>query len=267
MRRYLYLVTALSFSALALSGCSKFSSEPREAWRGEAERQCLRTGQVKITEKIRPWPRTIQGAGPCGMDYPLRVEALPHGNAKMNTPVAMVCPMVSAMDSWLESVVQPAAMQNFGQPVVEVETYGTYNCRRVLNRRQGRWSEHSFGNAIDVSGFKLADGRRVRVGKAMTPLPANGSSRPWIQPNERTMGVSQDAWMDLQSIGPGLDGAPPPEINFGNDARPFWRSIRDGACQKFTTVLGPGSEDGAHEDHLHLDLARHGRNGTRRVCR
>lgn len=34
----------------------------------------------------------------------------------------------------------------------------------------------------------------------------------------------------------------------------FQRTIRDQACQYFTTVLGPGS-DAHHTDHFHLDLA------------
>lgn len=258
----------VSVSALALSACSRFSTEPREAWRGEAEKQCLRSGQVKITQAISPWPKAIAGVGPCGMDHPLKVSAVENGQTRMSTPVAMACPMVSALDRWVEQVVQPAAVQNFGQPVVEVETAGTYNCRRVLNRKSGRWSEHSFGNAIDISGFKLADGRRVRVGKALAPLLVPASAlAPLHIPSQKQMGTTPDGWLDLMSIGPGIDGAPPPQINFGADARPFWQSVRDGACGAFTTVLGPGSEDGQHEDHLHLDLARHGKNGTRRVCR
>jgi hypothetical protein len=40
-------------------------------------------------------------------------------------------------------------------------------------------------------------------------------------------------------------------------------SLHDAACQRFTTVLGPGS-DGYHEDHIHLDLA-HRRSGYR-IC-
>ena len=35
----------------------------------------------------------------------------------------------------------------------------------------------------------------------------------------------------------------------------FLRDVHYTACQYFTTVLGPGYE--GHEDHLHLDLARH----------
>ncbi|WP_181703977.1 extensin family protein [Chthonobacter albigriseus] len=48
--------------------------------------------------------------------------------------------------------------------------------------------------------------------------------------------------------------------------RAFLREVHAGACGPFTTVLGPGS-DGKHEDHLHLDLARHNAQGTMRYCR
>lgn len=46
----------------------------------------------------------------------------------------------------------------------------------------------------------------------------------------------------------------------------FLREIFVGACRRFTTVLGPGS-DSFHHDHLHLDLARHDPAGRRRVCK
>ena len=56
----------------------------------------------------------------------------------------------------------------------------------------------------------------------------------------------------------GWNGAP--------DERDFLRAVHAGACQTFTTVLGPKA-DVFHHDHFHLDLARHGRNGETRICR
>lgn len=262
MRRFLSCVTVVACGVL-LSACGRAPGEQRDAWRAQAEIQCLRSGQVRLSNQVRVVP-AINPGGLCGADHPLRVEAFPRASMRVNRPVQMTCPMVAATDQWLESVVQPAAERSFGQRVVEIETYGTYNCRRILHRRSGPMSEHSFANAIDVSGFVLADGRRVRVGRATsTPLPS-----PWRFQSERALGVSMSSGgLDLITIGPGIDGASPPEINFGGDHRGFWREVRDGACRTFSTVLGPGSEDGAHEEHLHLDLARHGRNGTRRICR
>jgi hypothetical protein len=43
-----------------------------------------------------------------------------------------------------------------------------------------------------------------------------------------------------------------------------WRDgIRAGACARFSTVLGPGS-DGHHEEHIHVDLAE--RRGGYKMC-
>lgn len=60
------------------------------------------------------------------------------------------------------------------------------------------------------------------------------------------------------TIARGWGGAP--------EERGFLREVFVGACAHYTTVLGPGS-DGHHEDHLHMDLARHDASGTRRHCR
>ena len=46
----------------------------------------------------------------------------------------------------------------------------------------------------------------------------------------------------------------------------FLRAVHHGACNEFSTVLGPKA-DRHHQDHFHMDLARHGRRGTYRVCR
>jgi hypothetical protein len=46
-------------------------------------------------------------------------------------------------------------------------------------------------------------------------------------------------------------------------ARGFRERIRQSACVRFTTVLGPGS-DGYHEEHVHVDLAE--RHGGYRLC-
>jgi hypothetical protein len=48
--------------------------------------------------------------------------------------------------------------------------------------------------------------------------------------------------------------------------RNFLRAVHSGACDTFTTVLGP-AHDSNHRDHFHLDLARHGRNGSDTICK
>ncbi len=48
--------------------------------------------------------------------------------------------------------------------------------------------------------------------------------------------------------------------------RAFLSAVHQGACARFTTVLGP-DYDANHHDHIHMDLARHGRDGLMRICK
>ena len=54
-------------------------------------------------------------------------------------------------------------------------------------------------------------------------------------------------------------------IDFTDKSAPkaFRERVRQSACARFTTVLGPGS-DGYHEQHVHLDLME--RHGGFRMC-
>jgi len=76
---------------------------------------------------------------------------------------AMACPLARQFARWARDGVQPAARRLLGSPVRRIETFGTYACRGVNGQAGGRLSEHGFANAVDVSGFLLADGRRITV--------------------------------------------------------------------------------------------------------
>lgn len=73
------------------------------------------------------------------------------------------CGVDAALAWWLEHGVRPAAEATLGSRVTTIEHLGTNNCRRIGGGRQGAWSEHATGNAIDIAAFVLADGRRISV--------------------------------------------------------------------------------------------------------
>ena len=60
-------------------------------------------------------------------------------------------------------VVQPAALRHFNQPVRSISHFGSYSCRRIYGRSHGHFSEHATADAIDISAFRLKDGRRISV--------------------------------------------------------------------------------------------------------
>lgn len=73
------------------------------------------------------------------------------------------CPVAAGLALWEWHVVQPAALRHFGTRVAAIDHYGSYSCRRIYGRSEGAWSEHASANAVDVAGFRLADGRRITV--------------------------------------------------------------------------------------------------------
>ena len=84
--------------------------------------------------------------------------------ARLQPPgVPLACPLAAALAMWEWDVVQPAALDLYGARVVTIDHYGSYSCRRLYGRATGDWSEHARANAIDVAGFRLADGRRITV--------------------------------------------------------------------------------------------------------
>jgi len=219
MRRGLVAFSALTLIGLGVTGCGLFRFEQREPWRAQAEEACLSQRLVQPSAYMSR-SSAIDGPGACGISYPFKVTALAGGSVGLSSRGTLACPIIPNIDAWLNEVVQPAASLYFGAAVAEVKS-GSYSCRPRNNRSGAKLSEHAFGNALDVMGFRFADGREITVLQGWRGTP-----------------VEQE----------------------------FLREVFVAACSYFTTVLGPGA-DAHHDNHFHLDLARHDPRGQRRVCK
>jgi hypothetical protein len=80
---------------------------------------------------------------------------------KVGEPLEMTCAMAARYYLWQTQIVAPAAEKYFGSPLVGVEALGAYSCRTIAG--ETKMSEHAFGKAADISGFRLADGRTITV--------------------------------------------------------------------------------------------------------
>lgn len=159
--------------AAALAGCGFFDYEEREAWRAQEEAACFARGLVKLGPMIQPG-NAIQGKGICGVDRPLRVKALEDGTISLgDRALPLSCPMTAALERWVAESVMPAALARYGQPVVEIKNFGTYNCRGRNNVVGARLSEHAFANAFDFAGVVLANGYSVTVKKGWRGNPVD----------------------------------------------------------------------------------------------
>ncbi|WBH17314.1 extensin-like domain-containing protein [Sphingomonas radiodurans] len=100
----------------------------------------------------------------CGYADGLRFTAddpriTPFSPANLGT----ACPVSAALALWQWEVVQPAAERHFRMRVSHIEHLGSYNCRRLYGRSSGDFSQHATADAVDISGFRLADGTRVTL--------------------------------------------------------------------------------------------------------
>jgi hypothetical protein len=111
-------------------------------------------------------PRSLPALGPARPQFTGSIRPV---EVKPNATLA--CPIVSALDQWIASSVQPAAMRWFGQPVAEIKQISAYSCRGMNGQPGARISEHAFGNALDIAAFTLADGRQVVVRTAWNGAP------------------------------------------------------------------------------------------------
>src|SRR5215211_3125446 len=163
MRRGLVAFGALTLIGLGLAGCGLFRFEQREPWRTQAEEACLAQHMVQPSAYMSRASK-INGPGACGMDYPFKVAAFSAGTVGVAKQVTLACPIIPRIETWLEEVVKPASTLYFGAPVVDLRA-GSYSCRSQNGQPGARLSEHSFGNALDVMAFVLADGREISVVK------------------------------------------------------------------------------------------------------
>lgn len=104
------------------------------------------------------------GAGGCELKDVVRVTQ-PTTHAQ-HAPFLATCPLALGIAEFEHRYVQPAAREVFGERVTRIEHVGSYACRNVNHQKDTgtpRWSQHASANAIDLTGFVLADGKRITL--------------------------------------------------------------------------------------------------------
>jgi hypothetical protein len=137
-----------------------FTGRKLTALTGDAPRcrALLARAGVKFT------PMAPRSNKQCGYEDGVRFDAGgARGTAYRPAGLATSCAVAAALSVWEWEVVQPAAIRHFGRRVTAIDHYGSYSCRRMYGRGTGMWSEHSTADAIDIAGFRLADGTRITV--------------------------------------------------------------------------------------------------------
>ncbi|WLI25328.1 extensin family protein [Pseudomonas simiae] len=117
--------------------------------------------QVLVTSGLRVSHQADTPAdAACPLRNTLRVQGAAVG---LSSSFLASCPLAVAFALFERHSLQPAAQAVFGQAVARVDHLGSFACRNMYNRAEGRLSQHASANALDIAGFRLADGRTVSV--------------------------------------------------------------------------------------------------------
>ena len=126
-------------------------------------RAVLREGGVRFVEG------EVRETGYCSTRDTVRAS----GRLAPAAPV-MTCPLALGYALWERQVLIPAARRIMGSPLTRVDHYGSYACRTIYGRPGERPSAHARAAALDVVGFRFADGRRATVAADFRPNSDEG---------------------------------------------------------------------------------------------
>ncbi len=270
--------------------------DAEEAWPQDeivrGREQCMHI--LSTTAADVEWLEPVK-KGPCGLPAPVRLKSVGSSPAIVfDPPVDVNCRVVAALDRWVKHTLQPAARERMRSEVVRIVGASGYACRNIYNRPNARLSQHALANAIDIGGFRFADGRMVRVLKgwgltgrdikaqqqaraaALAEAKAKAQRAQKTAEAEKSKASPAAADQSKQKVNSVTQASLSPATGLlrpvskdktaeedapakpGKDAL-FLRAIHEGACREFGTVMGPEAND-PHRNHFHLDLiSRRGR--------
>ena len=179
----------------------------------------------------------------CALRNVVRLSA---AQVQIGPPVLLSCRAAVSLALWEQHVLMPKATRLLGSTAQKIDHFGSYACRNVYGREEGRRSQHATADALDLAGVVLSDGRRITVARHWQPAdaPTVGPAVPVISAVSKVAAVPASA---------AAAAAPTPEAQFLN-------ALHAGACRYFDGVLGPAYNQ-AHADHLHMER------GNWRTCR
>ena len=116
--------------------------------------------QVLGTSGLRVARQADSPDAKCPLANTLRVQG---GEVALSSSFLASCRLAVSFALFERHALQPAAQAIYGQSVSRVDHLGSFACRNVYGRENARRSQHASADALDIAGFRLADGRAINV--------------------------------------------------------------------------------------------------------
>ena len=110
--------------------------------------------------------------GKCHVENPVNLRSVTVKQNTINLPEAPLlnCKFALQFSKWLSESGAPILSAQLNSPVERISTGPGFECRGRNGDGSAKVSEHGYGNAVDISTFRLANGKTLHVGDS-TLLP------------------------------------------------------------------------------------------------
>jgi hypothetical protein len=139
-------------------------SEVPESYGGltQADRAC-RADLTRMGVRFRELAPINDGPS-CGIPHPIEVTGF-SGGIKLYPAAKLNCSMTRVFAKWVKNELVPTARYRYFSGIRQIHQLSSYSCRKMNSRSNNPWSEHAKGNALDVGGFILNNGKEIDVRK------------------------------------------------------------------------------------------------------
>ena len=123
--------------------------------------RCQTLLQQANEQKLITSQSVADSAGECPLTDVVRVRDF--GVVKLSSSFLASCPLALRSALYVGQQAAPLTERLMMSQLTRIEHLGSYACRNIYHRPDARRSEHASAQALDISGFILADGRHVTV--------------------------------------------------------------------------------------------------------
>lgn len=127
-----------------------------------AETACRRDLE-KMGVRFEELPPISKGRS-CGIAHPIKVSGF-QGGIQLKPAATLNCQMTRYFAKWVKNELVPSARYRYFSGVKSIHQMSSYSCRKMNSRSSNPWSEHAKGNALDIGGFTLKNGKHIDVRK------------------------------------------------------------------------------------------------------
>lgn len=149
-------ITQFKLRRLTPEACTRLLSEANQKRLIQTQAMANSTGDCPLSDVVR-----VRNFGP----------------VTLSSSFIASCPLALSSALFIQQQARPLTKTMMGSELARVEHLGSFACRNIYHRPDARRSEHATADALDISGFQLADGQKVTV----LPGWRNEKTQPWLR--------------------------------------------------------------------------------------